>query len=168
MTNNVATPEKQTFALTPAMMLEHLQGHRNLTRRTIEAFPEDQLFSFSVGGMRPFSQLAMELIMVSGFGAEGLASGEWLSFQQIGEKVAQPKTKAELLELWDTTSQKISDLWPAITATSFAGTHLAFQAYESTGYAMAFYMVDNEIHHRGQGFVYLRALGIEPPFFWER
>ena len=30
------------------------------------------------------------------------------------------------------------------------------------------YAIDNEIHHRGQGFVYLRALGIEPPHFWER
>jgi uncharacterized damage-inducible protein DinB len=26
----------------------------------------------------------------------------------------------------------------------------------------------NEIHHRGQGYVYLRALGIEPPRFYER
>ena len=25
------------------------------------------------------------------------------------------------------------------------------------------YVIDNEIHHRGQGYVYLRALGIEPP-----
>ena len=28
--------------------------------------------------------------------------------------------------------------------------------------------IDNEIHHRGQAYVYLRALGIEPPHFWER
>jgi uncharacterized damage-inducible protein DinB len=30
------------------------------------------------------------------------------------------------------------------------------------------YVVDNEIHHRGQGYVYLCALGVEPPPFWER
>jgi uncharacterized damage-inducible protein DinB len=30
------------------------------------------------------------------------------------------------------------------------------------------YVIDNEIHHRGQGYVYLRELGIEPPPFWER
>jgi uncharacterized damage-inducible protein DinB len=30
------------------------------------------------------------------------------------------------------------------------------------------YAIDNEIHHRGQGYVYLRALGIVPPPFWER
>ncbi|NLG08337.1 MAG: damage-inducible protein DinB, partial [Deinococcales bacterium] len=30
------------------------------------------------------------------------------------------------------------------------------------------YAIDNEIHHRAQGYVYLRALGVEPPPFWER
>lgn len=30
------------------------------------------------------------------------------------------------------------------------------------------YAIDNEIHHRGQGYVYLRSLGIEPPPFYER
>ena len=40
--------------ITPEALLEHWEGHRRLTRRVIEAFPEDQLFSFSVGSMRPF------------------------------------------------------------------------------------------------------------------
>jgi uncharacterized damage-inducible protein DinB len=30
------------------------------------------------------------------------------------------------------------------------------------------YLIDNEVHHRGQGYVYLRMLGIEPPAFYER
>ncbi len=30
------------------------------------------------------------------------------------------------------------------------------------------YFIDNEIHHHGQGTVYLRALGIGPPAFWDR
>jgi uncharacterized damage-inducible protein DinB len=30
------------------------------------------------------------------------------------------------------------------------------------------YWIDNEIHHRGQAYVYLRALGIEPPAFYDR
>jgi uncharacterized damage-inducible protein DinB len=33
---------------------------------------------------------------------------------------------------------------------------------------LVLYVIDNEIHHRGQGTVYLRALGIEPPPFYER
>jgi hypothetical protein len=30
------------------------------------------------------------------------------------------------------------------------------------------YVIDNEVHHRAQGFVYLRALGVEPPPFYDR
>jgi uncharacterized damage-inducible protein DinB len=30
------------------------------------------------------------------------------------------------------------------------------------------YVIDNEIHHRAQGYVYLRAMGIAPPPFYER
>lgn len=40
---------------TPAELLEHWQGHQRLTRRTIEVFPEDQLFSFTPAPpMRPY------------------------------------------------------------------------------------------------------------------
>jgi uncharacterized damage-inducible protein DinB len=35
-------------------------------------------------------------------------------------------------------------------------------------YFFILYWIDNEIHHRGQAYVYLRSLGIEPPHFWER
>jgi uncharacterized damage-inducible protein DinB len=43
-----------------------------------------------------------------------------------------------------------------------------FGQYEFPIIENIFYFIDNEIHHRGQGYVYLRALGIEPPFFWTR
>lgn len=41
-----------------AALLEHWQGHRRLTRRVIEAFPADRLFSYSIGNMRPFGAMA--------------------------------------------------------------------------------------------------------------
>jgi uncharacterized damage-inducible protein DinB len=34
--------------MTSEQLLEHWQGHRNLTRRVIEAFPEKDLFEFSI------------------------------------------------------------------------------------------------------------------------
>ena len=43
-----------------------------------------------------------------------------------------------------------------------------FGQYEFPVIQNILYFIDNEVHHRGQGYVYLRALGIEPPFFWER
>jgi uncharacterized damage-inducible protein DinB len=39
---------------------------------------------------------------------------------------------------------------------------------ELTDVDLILYVIDNEIHHRGQGYVYLRALGIDPPPFYDR
>ena len=44
----------------------------------------------------------------------------------------------------------------------------AFGQYTGVLHDLILYVIDNEIHHRGQGYVYLRALGIEPPPFYER
>jgi hypothetical protein len=48
--------------ISPQALFDHWQGHRRLSRRVIEAFPEDKLFSHSIGGMRPFGALAMEMV----------------------------------------------------------------------------------------------------------
>jgi uncharacterized damage-inducible protein DinB len=50
--------------ITPDAFLQHWQGHRRLTRRVIDAFPEDKLFDFSIGGMRPFGALALEMLAI--------------------------------------------------------------------------------------------------------
>ncbi|NIX38084.1 MAG: damage-inducible protein DinB, partial [Gemmatimonadetes bacterium] len=46
-----ATRSPATF-ISPDALLDHWQGHRRLTRRVIEAFPDDQLFTHALGGMR--------------------------------------------------------------------------------------------------------------------
>ncbi|MFZ1013366.1 MAG: damage-inducible protein DinB, partial [Terracidiphilus sp.] len=77
-------------------VLKSWQGHRRLTRRTIEAFPEDKLFQFSVGGMRPFAEMAFEFIRMAVPIVDGVASGKWEEY-----KGTKPATKADLLVLWD-------------------------------------------------------------------
>lgn len=156
--------------ITPEQLLEHWQGHRRLTRRMIEAFPEDQLFTYSVGGMRPFGELALEMLSMAAPGTRGILTGEWV---QVGEmdhhtKKEAPRTREELLQRWDESTAEIDTLWPQIPPQRFQEVDRAFGQYEGQLYGTIFYLIDNEIHHRGQGYVYLRALGIEPPPFWER
>lgn len=157
------TGEMQITALSAEEVLKHWQGHRALTRRTIEAFPEDKLFSFSLGGMRPFAEMATEFIRMAVPIVDGVASGHWEEYAG-----AKPSTKAELLAVWDRQTREINERFPAIPAHRFADIDKAFGQWEMSGMATIQYAIDNEIHHRGQGYVYLRALGIEPPHFWER
>ena len=62
------------------------------------------------------------------------------------------RCQKEILRLWDQSTDRINTLWAQILSV----------------YELLLYVVDNEIHHRGQGYVYLRALGIEPPAFFDR
>jgi uncharacterized damage-inducible protein DinB len=152
-----------TTVITPEQLLEDWQGHRRLTRRVIDAFPEDALFNYSVGGMRTFSTLVMEMINMAMPILRGEITGKWIS-----SDVVPPSAKADLLKLWDVTTTEIDRMWPDIPPHRFQEVDTAFGQWKMPGYAMFLYAIDNEIHHRGQGYVYLRSLGIEPPPFYER
>lgn len=149
--------------ITPQALLAHWQGHRRLTRRVIEAFPDDKLFSFSIGGMRPFGAMALEFLTMATPMVRGVVTNTWdTSFDR------NPIPKAEILRRWDESTNEIDALWAQIPPQRFQETMKAFGQYEGTVHDLVLYVIDNEIHHRGQGFVYLRALGIEPPPFYER
>lgn len=156
---------KSITFLTTSEVLEHWQGHRRLTRRVIEAFPEKELFEYSVGGMRPFSEMAKELLAIAAPELKEIINNDSVSFD---EKRADIKTKADILKAWDKSTVLINQYFNQISEERFRETHNLFGQYEFPVYQNILYFVDNEIHHRGQGFVYLRTLGIEPPFFWER
>lgn len=151
--------------LTPALLLEGWQGHRRLTRRVIEAFPEKEFFEFSIGGMRPFADMVKELLAIAEPGLKELVSGEK---QEFDEKRNYGNKKSELLAHWDADTDSINALWKKLPAEKFSETAILFGEYEFPVLWHIFYFIDNEIHHRGQGYVYLRALGIEPPLFYER
>jgi hypothetical protein len=157
-----ATPGAQVIS--PDQLLRHWQGHRELTRRTINAFPEDKLFTFSVGGMRPFGELAKEFLRMSVPMVEGIATGNWNS----SDRAVNAKTKADILALWEQDTARINEMWPTIKASRFQEIDTAFGQWDGVIYSLLWYVIDNEIHHRGQGYVYLRALGIDPPPFYDR
>jgi uncharacterized damage-inducible protein DinB len=149
--------------IAPDALLSHWQAHRRLTRRVIDVFPEDKLFTFSIGGMRTFGDLSLELLTMALPMARGIATGEWAqSFDRT------PRPKAEILRAWDEDTPQIEALWKTIPAERFPETAMAFGQYPGTTHDLILYVIDNEIHHRGQGYVYLRALGIEPPPFYNR
>ena len=153
----------QAQVITPEALLEHWQGHRRLTRRVIDAFPDDQLFTFTIGGMRPFGELALEMLAMAEPMARGVATGDWAtSFER------DPRPKEEILRRWDESTAQIDELWKQIPPERFQEQMTAFGQYPGIAHDLLLYVIDNAVHHRGQGYVYLRALGIEPPPFYER
>jgi uncharacterized damage-inducible protein DinB len=149
--------------LTSAGLLTHWQGHRRLTRRVIAAFPDDQINSFSVGGMRPFGELVQELLSMAIPTMVGITTGTWkVSFDR------KTQSKAELLADWDAQSRELDTLWPKVRPAAWQEVMDAFGYFQGPAVDILLYIIDNEVHHRAQGYVYLRAQGIEPPQFPDR
>lgn len=149
--------------LSPADLLTHWQGLRRLTRKVIEAYPEDQLHTFSVGGMRPFAALAAEMLGIAVPMVKEIVTGTASAYSE-----ATAASKAELLAQWDAASAELDTWFAKIPAEKFGETVTLFGQYTGPVWSQLFYAIDNENHHRGQGYVYLRALGVEPPPFWDR
>lgn len=168
MTAQNTAVETQSF-ISSANLLNEWVGHRRLTRKVIEAFPEDQLFTFSIGGMRTFANMLKELIDIGAPGVKGIVEDKWETGNPWDHSFAEnEKTKAHILDLWDKGTETIIELFPQISEERFSEVIKAFGQYEGSVYSSILYFIDNEVHHRAQGYVYLRSLGIEPPAFWDR
>ena len=152
-----------TTVVTPEEFLSHWQGHRGLTRKMFEAFPEDKLFAYSLGGMRTFGEMGNEFLGMALPTVRGMTTLKWEQFQG-----AKPTTKQELLAEWDAQTAQLDTEFPLIPVERFSETMKAFGQWEMKGFQLLFYVLENEVHHRGQGYVYLRSLGIEPPAFYDR
>ena len=158
------TPNSPQITQTPQAFVTEWLSHRHLTRQVIEAFPEDQLFTFTVAPpMRPFGDMAWEIHGVTAYTLDGLVTDHWGEPRWSGF----PRTQEALLTAWDDLSARIASELPSVSPTRYAEKKtLAWGPM--TGLRAARGVLENETHHRGQGYVYLRALGITPPDFWAR
>ncbi len=163
--NNTAQQSTGQEVISSDELRKHWQEHRALTRRVIEAFPDDAFFNHSIGGMRTFAEMTMELLGIAGPGIREIATGKQ---NELRESFDHQNKKERILQWWDEATETIDTYWKQIPQERFKETILAFGQYEGTVISTILYYIDNEIHHRGQGYVYLRSLGIEPPAFWDR
>lgn len=150
---------------TPASLLTHWQGHRDLTRRTIEAFPEDGFEGHHAPGMRPFQVMALEILGMVDVQLDWFRTGKpnWGE----GNNSQKPPSRAEILKRWDEQTGELAAEFPKVSAEMWL-TPVDTPFGKMSPYKSVEYLIENEIHHRAQGFVYLRELGVTPPGFYER
>lgn len=151
--------------ISKAQLLKDWQAHRRLTRKVIEAFPENEFFNYAIGGMRPFSAITKELLGIAEPGLREIVTGKTA---ELNEEMQHLDKKETILAAWDDATQKIDAHWEKIDTVDFTKQIMSFGQFPGTVQSAIAYFIENEIHHRGQGYVYLRSLGIEPPLFYDR
>ena len=144
--------------------LENWQANRRLTRKVIEAFPEKELFEFSVGGMRSFSKIVDELLYIGVVSLEQISENKVIPFEN--HEGYAGKTKTEILANWDKLTEQIETFFANTPSERFREEFNLFGMFNYLIIHNLDYLLQNEIHHRGQGYVYLRMLNIEPPAFY--
>jgi uncharacterized damage-inducible protein DinB len=145
---------------------EILEGNRRLTLRIVEAFPEDKLFTYSPDEkLRPFAEMVKEVMNIENGYMRGIALDVW-EYQDLFAGIS---TKDELIKISNEIREETRKMWAEMSEERLAlVVKDPFFGEEQSHFSRLQYGLENEIHHRGQGYTYLRILGIEPPAFYVR
>ncbi|OPG15304.1 hypothetical protein B2M26_12630 [Ferroacidibacillus organovorans] len=121
-----------------------------------------------VNGMRPFREMLFEIWGIENAYLRGLALDQW-KWEGIPDELRTAPIQ-EALAYGQHVREQTRKLWPSISMESL--TIMRSEPFwggpDGTAMSWLTYALENEIHHRGQGYVYLRLLGKEPPAFFVR
>lgn len=145
------------------------EENRRLTNTVARAIVDaDAIDQTPVQGMRSFRELLLEMWGVEQAYIRGLAHDDW-QYQAPPEEV-RTASPDEFLDFGRQIREETRKLWPTISMASLLEMRKEpfWGGPDGNGIGWLTYALENEIHHRGQGYVYLRLLGQEPPAFYVR
>ncbi|MEJ7681732.1 MAG: DinB family protein [Segetibacter sp.] len=134
--DTTTTKEQVTSVITSAELLKHWQGHRRLTRRLIEAFPEKEFFEYSIGGMRPFAGMVKEFLAIAVPGIREIVGGK---AEQLNEQNDKADSKENVLALWDEATEELDRYWSQIPEEKFHENILSL--WTISGNSVVFYLL---------------------------
>jgi len=147
---------------------ERWEGNRRLTLRVARAFPADKLCTYApVAPLRPFGSMLDEIARVELAYLRGLTEDRW----DYNPQEPPPATDAAgAIAFLEEITAYTRGAWDALDSAALEARRQDpfFFGDSLRPFDWLCYCAENETHHRGQGYTYLRLLGIEPPKFWER
>lgn len=139
--------------------------HTGVSLRAVAAIPADKLNEKPVTDMRTPKELSLHAFAYLPAFTQAVINGE-LKGEDMVEPVDEIQTVEDLVKWceksWDTANQNFDKLTDeqlsAMVPTPFG------QPFP--GWMLLTIIYDEHIHHRGQLYTFLRAMGVEPPFLW--
>jgi uncharacterized damage-inducible protein DinB len=114
--------------------------------------------------MRPFAEMVHEVTALTRPLLEGVVAGAW----DWTRDRAVPGSKDAVLQALDASTAVIAERMPGLSVERLFERHTPIRNRTERVLDTVLCFVDNEVHHRAQGYVYLRQLGLEPPPFYQR
>jgi uncharacterized damage-inducible protein DinB len=144
---------------------ESFRLHTGVSLRAIAMIPEDKLDAQPVADMRTPKELAVHAFAyVRGIPA-GVMKGS-LTAEDCTEPVDQIKSRDDLVK-WCRESWEIADRdFEKLNDGQLSAQVQTHFGQPFPGWMLLTITYDEHIHHRGQLYTFLRAMGVEPPFLW--
>lgn len=139
-----------------------------ITVRAVEALPADALDAHPIPNMRTPKELIVHMAEVLRAFGTGPVVGTIPDFEADEPKKAaaihsREELSAFLRSAWADSDQAIRSM----TEAQAVGTVKTPWKYEPQGWVCVQIVFNELVHHRGQLFAYLRALGAQPPEMWD-
>lgn len=136
-----------------------------VTVRAIEAIPADQLDARPIPNMRSVKELVDHIYVYVRGVPPAILRGELVSedcpphLERLTTHKDFVTYAVESFRIADQAVAKMTDNHVATSIPTFFGK-------DFTGMALMQVTYDEHLHHRGQLYAYLRAVGVSPPFIW--
>jgi uncharacterized damage-inducible protein DinB len=143
---------------------EHLERFRGVTLQTLEWVPEEKLGWGPKEGLRSFAENFLHLARVEEYYARGLLTGQWDMERYFARPAAltRESLRQVLTETRATTLTGLENLDPARLDEKVTVPDVPV---DWTLRSWLWYLVEHEVHHKAQLALYLREIGVVPPFF---
>ncbi len=145
---------------------EEMRLVNGITLRAIDAIPADKIDTRPIKDMRTPKELVAHMAATMRCVAVGTTKGK-ITPDENAEKGVGLETREDL-------KKAMSDAWKAADAAVQSLTEAQATAAVETpwnfsppAWVCIQIISDEHLHHRGQLYAYLRALGVEPPFMWD-
>jgi uncharacterized damage-inducible protein DinB len=153
-----------------AQKWDRLRLIHGTTLRTVAALPSDQIHRHPIAGMRSPAELVVHMYdSVICDLACGIARGEVPLDDPAVEAAAAAKivSREELIERARARWSEADAAVATLTDAQLAGSVRTPWSEPVTGGFILHIAYDEFLHHRGQLYVFARALGVEPPMNWD-
>jgi uncharacterized damage-inducible protein DinB len=142
---------------------EHLARFRQVTLQALQRTPQEKLSWAPAPGLMTFAGQYAHLAKIEQLYVRGLSVNVWAA---ASNELTGPSTITELRQMLDVsrsaTEQWLSQLQPTrldeIVTVPWLPVKWSMRSW-------LWYLVEHELHHKGQISLYLHLCGIEAPFF---
>ena len=143
---------------------EHLERFRGVSLQTLDWVPEEKLNWSPKEGLRSFAENFLHLARVEEYYARGLLTGQW-DMERYFARPAVLTREALRQILNETRAATLTGLENMDAARLDEKVTVPDVPVDWTLRSWLWYLVEHEVHHKAQLALYLREIGVVPPFF---